>query len=1406
ARAWAEARLASELSTALGRQVTLEEVDFDLLPLEVELWGLEISGGPGSDGPFLRLPFARAELELDALRHRRLHLRLLRLERPELDLRFYPEGGSNLIGGRSGADRTPFEVRIDQLEVDRAGLGLDHARVPLTVDAEGLRLRLRGVAGRRLEGQAGARGVRVRLPGARLMEVSVRAEGTLAADGLVVENARLSSPQGQAKVEGGCEWSRARWQNRKCSFHLEGESRGESLRDLGYFSGLEGPFAFRGELAWRPGSLGWRGPVTADLVRIWGRPASRVEGRLSADRFGVRLWLDRARYGGGEVSGQVLVELGGDREARSTGTAANLPGFDDLRDSTWRRAVGVVLDFDGVSLDPLLEDQGLVYPALAARVDGSLRYVCDRARGLSGNGYAEVRLLEDPADGGLPIQGAFPLRIERGVARVESANLLAERHSLLAGGWYRLADGHGRFEYQVQTTDVGELVLLLPSQAYGVGPGGEPRHDSAEGAEDPGRDAPGERAVGEALGGEVDASGPGARSVFLPTAGRGRLEGILETTGGDLFSRLYLDLEQVETPRLDVASAKGILDVTPWAAENLDLRLEGPSAAPEGSLDVRGRMPFGEEGRALLELYALAWPMAEVWPWLDFPLPLEGPVTGQLDLEFTSEERHGRLAARMEPAEIRTGGVPGSAFGLELDGVSAELSWGPSGMEVSRVRAFAPAGVVQASGRLSWGEGSAPEPAVGIGERSGGPALRRREPPGLDLRLQAERLDLGQPPFAALLPRRDLDAEVALEGRLGGTWNAPELELEARVLELVVGGRQPRIEPARLLARWDGEDLQLDGGLGSASLVGGGRLDADGAELVLELTSDELGELLGLGLSQAEALGGEGRGRLRLTADWSGGPGEVDAEAALDLEALELRLDGRRLEVAETATLTLGTDGLRVVGLELREGASHSRIRLEGEVGYGADPALALEVDADVDAGWTDYFLPGLELGGRLLVSGRVGGTAGRPSLEGEGRARGLGLPVPGLAQGFSEMEGEVRFHGRRVVLESLRGRFSGGEALVTGELDLDSGPEALPPGGDPRAGRGGEAGLAASSAPASDPEPGSDPSYRFDFRATGVTVPAVEGWSVAGDLDLSFRSLPAEQQLLSGSARLGRLEYLEDIRFDFAQLMRDFLRGQRLRVEAAENPLSRVLLELRVMAPGTVRVTNNLADLEGSADLVLRGNLARPVLFGEVVMDAGGRLRYNSADYEVTRGRLIFSDPYRSQPEVDLVATTRVRDFDVTLDLAGPLERLDARFSSEPPLPSVEVFRLLAGGDAYVEEAELAPDRSAEIGEERGTSAATLLYGQAASAIGDRVNNLFGFDKFRIDPLTGSDDNLSKARITVGKRLSKDVFVTYSVDPSSSQNQRIQVEWQVADGLVLVLTQNGDDSFSADARWETSF
>jgi translocation and assembly module TamB len=210
-------------------------------------------------------------------------------------------------------------------------------------------------------------------------------------------------------------------------------------------------------------------------------------------------------------------------------------------------------------------------------------------------------------------------------------------------------------------------------------------------------------------------------------------------------------------------------------------------------------------------------------------------------------------------------------------------------------------------------------------------------------------------------------------------------------------------------------------------------------------------------------------------------------------------------------------------------------------------------------------------------------------------------------------------------------------------------------------------------------------------------------------------------------------------------------------------------------------------------------------VLFGRVELDPGGRLIYADNEYEVERGLLTFNNAYRIDPVIDLVARTEVRNYDINLSLSGTLERFNTQFSSEEGLADLEILALLATGQELPGEGRLrAPGERTES----DVRASALLAGQAASLVSSRVNTLFGFDRFRIDPQPNpSGGAIGGIRLTVGKRISRDLFVTYTTNPSSSEEYVVRVEWQLSDRVLLVLTRDGkEDTFALDAEWETRF
>ena len=59
-----------------------------------------------------------------------------------------------------------------------------------------------------------------------------------------------------------------------------------------------------------------------------------------------------------------------------------------------------------------------------------------------------------------------------------------------------------------------------------------------------------------------------------------------------------------------------------------------------------------------------------------------------------------------------------------------------------------------------------------------------------------------------------------------------------------------------------------------------------------------------------------------------------------------------------------------------------------------------------------------------------------------------------------------------------------------------------------------------------------------------------------------------------------------------------------------------------------------------------------------------------------------------RIDPVLDVEATTRVRDYDITIGLHGTLERLNTTYRSDPPLSSEDIVALLAFGRTQQESA----------------------------------------------------------------------------------------------------------------------
>jgi len=268
---------------------------------------------------------------------------------------------------------------------------------------------------------------------------------------------------------------------------------------------------------------------------------------------------------------------------------------------------------------------------------------------------------------------------------------------------------------------------------------------------------------------------------------------------------------------------------------------------------------------------------------------------------------------------------------------------------------------------------------------------------------------------------------------------------------------------------------------------------------------------------------------------------------------------------------------------------------------------------------------------------------------------------------------------------------------------------------------------------------------------------------------------------------------------FDFAAYANSG--SQSVVVPPATSPLYRVKLDVHVTTAPDLQMQTAIANLSGDADLRLRGTAAKPALLGRVEV-LEGEINFNGAKYRLERGEVLFQSPVSIKPVLDLQATTRVRDYDITVSINGDTSKpLSVKYRSDPPLPEADIVALLAVGQTREQSAQMAQGNSAF-----SETASNLILSEALnSTVSNRVQRLLGISKIKIDPqgLSTETNPTRGPQVTIEQQISNNFTLTYSQNVSQASQQIIQGEYYIRRNVSIVGTrdQNGVVSFDVKIR-----
>ena len=632
-------------------------------------------------------------------------------------------------------------------------------------------------------------------------------------------------------------------------------------------------------------------------------------------------------------------------------------------------------------------------------------------------------------------------------------------------------------------------------------------------------------------------------------------------------------------------------------------------------------------------------------------------------------------------------------------------------------------------------------------------------------------------------PKAPLSGVLQFSATGTGTFEEPRYDVKARVDDLFAGDEGIGALTGQLGLRGELMTVSFDAASARLAVSGAGRIaltEQSDVEMTLRFSETSLDPYVRFFEPRLSPF----------TNAVVGGTVRISGELAdmnhlvvdANVEQLDLKLFDYQLRNTGPIALALDRNVVRIEQLKLEgEGTA---LDVTGSVGLETR-TIDLSAEGDANLGILQGFFRDIRSSGSASLRASVTGSLNKPEFSGsaglkDGRIRYLALP-----HGLEAINGSLSFDGGGIRVNDVRARVGRGDVVFGGRIAMNG----FVPG---------------------------------DLNLTAIgermNIRYIDGFPAIVDADLGLRGTLAAL-VLSGTVTVRDAQWTR--RFEATPDILSLATGEKGPLGGAPAAPSQVpmTLDIHVIAPGTLRIENNLARVRASADLRLGGTYDRPQLLGRADI-VRGDLLFEGNRYVVTRGSVDFSNPLRIDPYVDIEAETRVRvpgslgggssqTFRVTIGVTGTATQFTPTINSDPPLPEIDIVSLLLGQttdlDADLRQRNPATASQTETDLLRALTE-RLLASPISAPVGRVVEQTLGFDTVQITPSFGteSDPLNPSARLIIGKRISNRAYLTFARalgGNSAVRDQIITVEYDQNDRLGFVITQTGNNTFAVDFR-----
>ncbi len=427
----------------------------------------------------------------------------------------------------------------------------------------------------------------------------------------------------------------------------------------------------------------------------------------------------------------------------------------------------------------------------------------------------------------------------------------------------------------------------------------------------------------------------------------------------------------------------------------------------------------------------------------------------------------------------------------------------------------------------------------------------------------------------------------------------------------------------------------------------------------------------------------------------------------------------------------------------------------EGGDNSGRTHPVDLSLSSKIDMNLLSIFTPFFEeLRGLLSMAISIkAGPAGTDVIGSALVERGF-LKFPEFNYPFENIQSDVAFNHKKVVINSLKSDFASGKIQASGGLEI-VGKKQVPV------------------------------NVAGTFDRISLNLPNKIKTNGSGDFSFSGNWFP---YLLKGNYIVKDGLMAKDFGDnDSAGSSDNLKRDQFLPRFLVEESFLPIVVDVKVDLSNGLALKNDMVEGSAQGQLRILGNPTKAAIEGQIRTTGETKVNFRENIFTVTSAVLNFEDPLEINPKINVQARARVDSYNVSLLVQGQAKKPEISLSSIPPLSERDLLSLLALGatDQQLDSSINSQQQGSSAGFQVLSAVANPLVKKVTEQIGLNVQYSAGFDK--------TDE--SAQRIIVKKEFNRKLGVSGSQTWGKKLKTEGRAHYRLSDKTSVVVSVQGQES-----------